>query len=116
MVCNNVVEAAPKTFPLNKTFSSSSSTPTPAVEAGGIMKKQKKKGVIFSHFSELAFIPKDESETKWYTKQEKRCFRKTLMRDSRRMSKDFEQESAEPITVDQLYECVGIEIFGKCLY
>ena len=68
------------------------------------------RGVTFSPFSTLAFIPKDEADSKWYSRQEKHRFRLVLIRDARRMARTFKAAPADGILPEQLYECVGIEV------
>ena len=72
----------------------------------------KPRAVTFSQFSELAFITKDVIQSKkWYTKQENHRFRQTMIGDARRMSGEINNTPVEAITPEQLYECVGIEVF-----
>lgn len=76
-------------------------------------KATRSQAVTFSEFSELAFIPKDEVDTKWYSSEEMDGFRLQSSRDSRRVSKKV-QESLDNDTLkikrELLYECVGMEI------
>lgn len=51
-------------------------------------------------------------KSKWFSKQERAQFRKSLIRDSERMLKEFEDAPEDDfISRDQLLACVGIEMF-----
>ena len=76
------------------------------------MPNTRPRAVTFSQFSELAFIPKDDIESKWYSKQETHGFRRALVRDAKQMSRQIEDAPADAmITLEQLYECIGIEVY-----
>lgn len=65
--------------------------------------------ITFSVYSELAFIPKDSSESKWYSPQEKTSFWQSLLADARRMKRAIQESSAEAAAPELLYECLGLE-------
>ena len=69
------------------------------------------KRVTFSPFSELAFIPKDQAESKWYCGQEMDHLRQELLQDAKRMSREMNSTSPGSIGPDQLYDCLGLEMF-----
>ena len=77
--------------------------------------------VTFSQSSQLAFIPEDNAESKWYSTQEKQKHQEELIRDVRRMRNEINRwqyesliNSSSPsnnITSEQLIKCIGIEAF-----
>lgn len=56
--------------------------------------------VSFSQFSELAFIPKDQMESKWYSKHELAHIQRELMEDVQR---------ARSTNATPLLHCLGVE-------
>ena len=70
------------------------------------------KSVTFSHFSELAFIPKDkESPRKWYTAQDTHHFRQVMAQDILSVQMKIQRMPQEAVlSPEDLYECVGIEV------
>ena len=67
--------------------------------------------VAFTEFSHMAFIPRDDAASKWYSPREKDHFRRVLIEDARRASREINTTSPGSITPDQLLACVGIEDF-----
>ena len=67
--------------------------------------------VAFSQYSQLAFVPKDEAQSKWYSPQEKRKVREAVIQDTRRMMKEMNTTPHQDITAEQLCNCIGIEVF-----
>ena len=65
--------------------------------------------ITFSVYSELAFIPKDSSENKWYSPQEKTSFWQSLLADARRMKRAIQESPAEAAAPELVYECLGLE-------
>lgn len=67
-----------------------------------------RRGVTFSQYSELAYIPQESTEQKWFSSEDKQRFRQELLRDARRMSREIENATAEAtIARERLYECIG---------
>ena len=69
------------------------------------------RGVLFSDFSQLTFIPKDDAESKWYSPEEKQSNREALIQETRHMLKEISSTSSDAITSEQLSACIGIELF-----
>ena len=70
------------------------------------------KTVSFSEYSSLYLLVKTDDRTdtdsQWYTPQERKHFRLELLRDARKMSKYLEDPQAA-VSPEQLCECIGIE-------
>ena len=69
------------------------------------------KSVSFSECSSLYLLTKDhedDTDSVWYTPQERKHFRLALLRDARKMSKYLQNAQAE-MSPEQLCECIGIE-------
>ena len=69
------------------------------------------RAVTFSETSHLVYIHKDDDESKWYSSQERRVYQRELAIDIARMSREINDAPAGSISKDQLYKCVGIEMF-----
>mmetsp|Transcript_17023 Transcript_17023/g.27658 ORF Transcript_17023/g.27658 Transcript_17023/m.27658 type:complete len:178 (-) Transcript_17023:179-712(-) len=67
--------------------------------------------VRFSEYSQLSVIPKDDTKSKCFSRQEQRLFRQAVLADTLRLRNLFQNTSPEMITQDDLYECVGIESY-----
>ena len=67
--------------------------------------------VTFSQYSQLAFVPRDDAESKWFSSQEKRSNREELIQDTRHMMKEINSTPPNSITAEQLCNCIGIEVF-----
>ena len=72
--------------------------------------------VTFDHYSELALIPKDEAQPKWFSPEEKRRFRRNLIADARRMKRimqeEGDQQQDDPTYCspeDRIIDCLGLE-------
>lgn len=65
--------------------------------------------VQISQFSQLVTIPYDDPETKWYTKEEKDCFKRDMLLDVRMLRDLLREETPGLISEEVLNECVGIE-------
>ena len=78
------------------------------------------KVVTFSHFSELAYIPKDHDPKKWHSSEDMEGFRRALAVDVRSVSRDLvgdflrnpsSSTSEHARNPSRQYECLGIEMF-----
>ena len=78
------------------------------------------KVVTFSHFSELAYIPKDHDPKKWHSSEDMEGFRRALAVDVRRVSRELQEDFLRNLTSSaseharnpsRQYECLGIEMF-----
>ncbi|KAL7539329.1 hypothetical protein ACHAXR_011826 [Thalassiosira sp. AJA248-18] len=67
------------------------------------------RALTFSRFSEIAFIPNDNIESKWYSTQDKNRFRRSLIVDVRRMKRELEDKPTEANSPEWLYECLGLD-------
>ena len=75
------------------------------------------RGVSFSKYSGLAFIPKDgdvPNDQKWYSSQDTSTFRRALIDDVRRILSshiDGKDDAGTTHNPEMKYERVGIEVF-----
>ena len=68
--------------------------------------------VSFSQISELALTPRDKLESKWYTEEDCRTFNQALLNDIHRLRNVLAAATPDDtIAENDLYECVGIEIY-----
>lgn len=67
--------------------------------------------VVFSPFSDFAYIPKDECQPKWYSPQEKKRFYRTLISDTRRIKHTLKEQgtSASTTTAEHLHEYIELD-------
>jgi len=67
--------------------------------------------VRFSQFCEMTIIPRDEMESKTYSSDEYHRFRREFVNDTQTMARLLTIASAEAISRDDLYRCIGIKQF-----
>lgn len=70
--------------------------------------------VTFSEFSNLAVITQERAGAKsaWYSSEDRTRFSRQVTRDARQISRYIDSTTADDVmTPEQLYECVGIEMF-----
>ena len=70
--------------------------------------------VSFSISSELYLVPGDEHQgsTTWYSSQDKQEFRRSMVRDIKKISREIDGLPMEgTFTQAQLIDCLGIELF-----
>lgn len=79
-----------------------------------VMSDIRPRAVSFSEFSSLVFIPKAneaESESMWYSTEEKESIRQDLIRDATRMARTMNGTPVRSITPEHLVQCIGLEPF-----
>lgn len=72
------------------------------------------RAITFSEYSELVYIPCDPDDKciKWYSSDDSRRFRKTMVDDIRRLSHEIDVlPRGDILTQDQLCKCLGIDAF-----
>lgn len=85
--------------------------------ASSALSRPPSRGVTFSEYSELFYIPRcdDDGRMKsrtWYSAKDRHCFRRTLINDVRRVTKEIGNLTFEvSMSHEQLCDCLGIESF-----
>lgn len=67
------------------------------------------KSVQFSHFSQLVHFEGTADAKQWYSLDEKVYLKRELARDARRLRRILATRSAEAVSQDDVYKCIGIE-------
>lgn len=69
--------------------------------------------VSFSEYSQLVFIPNENDmvDKKWYSSQDHWRLQQQMTRDVRRMVTLLRETDANDLTEEQLYGCIGTELF-----